>query len=104
MTVVRFYDTFYIDAVHYTKKHPSGVTLLFNDDRLNNHVGVSCIRYLFDIFNGGFFEFKREDGDEFDAIDRRLNRINKHEHYLWHPKSQKCVPSVMKQLSNEYEM
>ena len=61
-------------------------------------VYVICATYLMaDSLNSN-------DGDEFDAIDRRLNRINKHEHYLWHPKSQKCVPSVMKQLSNEYEM
>ena len=56
-----------------------------------------------DKFEGGYFEFKREDGYEFDVIDRRLNRIKKHEAYLFHPKSLKCVPSVVEKLHKEYK-
>ena len=103
LTVIRIYNVFYIYAKHYTKKHPSGVTMLYNEC-LNEHIGVYCLRYLADTLECGSFEFKREDGYEFDVIDKRLNRILKHEGYLAHPKSLKCVPSVMEQLSKEYEM
>ena len=104
LTFIRIYDDFYIHAVHYTKKHPSGVTMLYNSC-VNKHLGVSGVSYLIRTFKDNIFgEFKREDGHEFDVIDRRLNRIVKHEHYLFSPKSLKCVPSVIKQLSNEYKM
>ena len=105
MTVVRSYSRFYIYAKHYTKKHPGGWTLLYNN-LLNDHLDVSDVRYLVDTLEGQVFEFefKREDGYEFDVIDKRLNRILKYEAYLGSPKSWKCVPSVMKQLDREYKM
>ena len=99
---VRINDVFYIDAKHYTKKHPSGVTMLYNEC-LNGHIGVYTLRYLKDTLGCEAFKFKRKDGYEFDVIDKRLNRILKHEDYLIQPKSLKCVPSVMEQLSKEYE-
>ena len=102
LIVVRINDVFYIDAKHYTKKHPSGVTMLYNDC-LNGHIGVYTLRYLKDTLGCEAFKFKRKDGYEFDVIDKRLNRILKHEDYLGHPKSLKCVPSVMEQLDKEYE-
>ena len=102
LIVVRLGDIFYIDAKHYTKKHPSGVTMLYNEC-LNGHIGVYTLRYLKDTLVWEAFKFKRKDGYEFDVIDKRLNRILKHEDYLIQPKSLKCVPSVMEQLSKEYE-
>ena len=102
LIVVRIGDIFYIDAKHYTKKHPSGVTMLYNEC-LNGHIGVYTLRYLKDTLGCEAFKFKRKDGYEFDVIDKRLNRILKHEDYLAHPKSLKCVPSVMEQLDKEYE-
>ena len=102
LIVVRIGDIFYIDAKHYTKKHPSGVTMLYNEC-LNGHIGVYTLRYLKDTLVWEAFKFKRKDGYEFDVIDKRLNRILKHEDYLIQPKSLKCVPSVMEQLSKEYE-
>lgn len=104
LTVVRSYSRFYIYAKHYTKKHPGGWTLLYNN-LLNDHLDVSDVRYLVDTLEGQVFEFefKREDGYEFDVIDRTLNRIVKHEDYLISPKSLKCVPSVVEQLSKEFK-
>ena len=102
LIVVRISNIFYIYAKHYTKKHPSGVTMLYNEC-LNGHIGVYTLRYLKDTLGCEAFKFKRKDGYEFDVIDKRLNRILKHEGYLAHPKSLKCVPSVMEQLSKEYE-
>ena len=101
LIVVRIGDIFYIDAKHYTKKHPSGVTMLYNEC-LNGHIGVYTLRYLKDTLGCEAFKFKRKDGYEFDVIDKRLNRILKHQDYLIQPKSLKCVPSVMEQLSEEY--
>ena len=103
LIVVRNNNVFYIDAKHYTKKHPSGVTMLYNDC-LNEHIGLYDVRYLEDTLGCERFEFKREDGYEFDVIDKRLNRILKYEAYLCSPKSWKCVPSVMEQLDREYKM
>ena len=103
LIVVRNSNIFYIDATHYTKKHPSGVTLLYNEC-LNGHIGLYDLDYLEDTLGCESFKFKREDGYEFDVIDKRLNRILKHEGYLAHPKSLKCVPSVMEQLDREYKM
>ena len=100
--VVRINDALYIDAKHYTKKHPSGVTMLYNEC-INRHIGVYTLRYLKDTLDCEAFEFKRKDGYEFDVIDKRLNRILKHQDYLIQPKSLKCVPSVMEQLSEEYK-
>ena len=100
--VVRINDAFYIDAKHYTKKHPSGVTMLYNEC-INRHIDVYTLRYLKDTLDCEAFEFKRKDGYEFDVIDKRLNRILKHQDYLIQPKSLKCVPSVMEQLSKEYK-
>ena len=71
---------------------------------LNEHIDVYTERYLADKLECGGFEFKRKDGYKFDVIDKRLNRIVKHKHYLFHPKSDKCVPSVMEQLCYEYKM
>ena len=102
LIVVRISNIFYINAKHYTKKHPSGVTMLYNEC-LNKHIDIYTFRYLADTLGCEAFEFKRKDGYEFDVIDKRLNRILKHEGYLAHPKSLKCVPSVMEQLSKEYE-
>ena len=102
LIVVRIRNIFYINAKHYTKKHPSGVTMLYNEC-LNKHIDIYTHRYLADTLGCEAFEFKRKDGYEFDVIDKRLNRILKHEGYLAHPKSLKCVPSVMEQLSKEYE-
>ena len=102
LIVVRIGDIFYIDAKHYTKKHPSGVTMLYNEC-LNGHIGVYTLRYLKDTLIWEAFKFKRKDGYEFDVIDKRLNRILKYEAYLGSPKSWKCVPSVMEQLDKEYE-
>ena len=102
LIVVRLGDKFYIDAKHYTKKHPSGVTMLYNEC-LNGHINVYTLRYLKDTLGCEAFKFKRKDGYEFDVIDKRLNRILKYEAYLGSPKSWKCVPSVMEQLSKEYE-
>ena len=101
--VVRINDAFYIDAKHYTKKHPSGVTMLYNIC-INRHIDVYTLRYLKDTLDCEAFEFKRKDGYEFDVIDKRLNRILKHQHYLGSPKSLKCVPSVMEQFDREYNM
>ena len=101
LIVVRIDDALYIDAKHYTKKHPSGVTMLY-DECLNKHIDVYTLRYLADTLGCEAFEFKRKDGYEFDVIDKRLNRILKHQDYLIQPKSLKCVPSVMEQLSEEY--
>lgn len=104
LIVIRYNGLFYIDAKHYTKKHPRGVTMLYNEC-LNGHIGLYDVRYLADTLDcWESFEFKREDGYEFDVIDKRLNRILKHEHYLGFPKSLKCLPSVMKQLDREYKM
>ena len=100
--VHRIHGRFYIYAKHYTKKHPSGVTMLYNEC-LNGHIGVYTLRYLKDTLGCEAFKFKREDGYEFDVIDKRLNRILKYEAYLGSPKSWKCVPSVMEQLDKEYE-
>ena len=103
--VHRIHGRFYIYAKHYTKKDPSGVTMLYNDC-LNGHIGLYDLDYLKDTLTLGCesFKFKREDGYEFDVIDKRLNRIHKYEAYLGSPKSWKCVPSVMKQLDREYKM
>jgi len=103
LIVIRINGVFYIDAKHYTKKHPSGVTMLC-DESLNRHIGLYDVRYLEDTLGCESFKFKREDGYEFDVIDKRLNRILKYEAYLGSPKSWKCVPSVMKQLDREYKM
>jgi len=104
LIVIRINGLFYINAKHYTKKHPSGVTMLYNDC-LNEHIGHYDVRYLKDTLDCcESFEFKREDGYEFDVIDKRLNRILKHQDYLLSPKSLKCVPSVMEQLDREYKM
>ena len=103
LIVIRINGLFYIDAKHYTKKHPSGVTLLYNEC-LNGHIGRYDLDYLKDTLGCESFKFKREDGYEFDVIDKRLNRILKHQHYLGSPKSLKCVPSVMEQLDREYKM
>ena len=103
LIVIRIDGLFYINAKHYTKKHPDGVTMLYNDC-LNEHIGLYDVRYLKDTLDCESFEFKREDGYEFDVIDKRLNRILKHEDYLLSPKSLKCVPSVMEQLHREYKM
>ena len=103
LIVIRINGLFYIDAKHYTKKHPSGVTMLYNEC-LNGHIGLYDVRYLADKLYWESFKFKREDGYEFDVIDRTLNRIVKHEDYLISPKSLKCVPSVMEQLDREYKM
>ena len=102
LIVVRISNIFYIDAKHYTKKHPSGVTMLYNEC-LNKHIDVYTLRYLKDTLGCEALEFKSKDGYEFDVIDKRLNRILKHQDYLIQPKSLKCVPSVMEQLSKEYE-
>ena len=78
--------------------------MLYNDC-LNEHIGHYDVRYLKDTLDCcESFEFKREDGYEFDVIDKRLNRILKHQDYLLSPKSLKCVPSVMEQLDREYKM
>ena len=74
LTVVRYYDTFYISAKHYTKKHPDGITL-FYDICLNKHIGISGVSYLDDKLDTESFVLKREDGVKFDIIDRRLNKI-----------------------------
>ena len=103
LIVNRIDGPFYINAKHYTKKHPSGVTMLYNEC-LNGHIGLYDVRYLADKLGCESFKFKREDGYEFDVIDKRLNRILKHEDYLLSPKSLKCVPSVMEQLHREYKM
>ena len=103
LIVIRYHGLFYIYATHYTKKHPSGVTLLYNEC-LNEHIGRYDLDYLKDTLGCESFKFKREDGYEFDVIDKRLNRILKHQHYLGSPKSLKCVPSVMEQLDREYKM
>ena len=103
LIVVRIHGLFYIDAKHYTKKHPSGVTMLY-EESLNRHIGLYDALYLEDKLGCESFKFKREDGYEFDVIDKRLNRILKYEAYLGSPKSWKCVPSVMKQLDREYKM
>ena len=101
--VHRIHGRFYIYAKHYTKKDPSGVTMLYNES-LNRHIGLYDVLYLEDTLGCESFKFKREDGYEFDVIDKRLNRILKYEAYLGSPKSWKCVPSVMKQLDREYKM
>ena len=103
--VHRIHGRFYIYAKHYTKKDPSGVTMLYNDC-LNGHIGLYDLDYLKDTLTLGCesFKFKREDGYEFDVIDKRLNRILKYEAYLGSPKSWKCVPSVLEQLDREYKM
>ena len=102
LIVIRYHSIFYIDAKHYTKKHPSGVTLLYEE--LNRHIGFYDVQYLEDTLGCESFKFKREDGYEFDVIDKRLNRILKYEAYLGSPKSWKCVPSVLEQLDREYKM
>ena len=103
LIVIRINGLFYVNAKHYTKKHPSGVTMLYNDC-LNEHIDVRYFADKLDKLDCELFEFKREDGYEFDVIDKRLNRILKHQDYLLSPKSLKCVPSVMEQLDREYKM